>query len=490
MRLGVTREDVSNYFRLFMTVDEDNSQQVTLEEFFKYLQTEWSPFIGKAFRQFDTDTGTENDSADQLKPDEFIVGLLNYCTLTPESLARFAFELYDDDGSEFISRDELALMVDDISVAGGSHLSVEATIDQLLSILDADGDGVIEYDEWKKVLSKGVSVLKPAILLQNYLQRQTFGQKYWARQKAKVIPILNKMGHPNVLQFYRKEIEAKVPDLVEQAEVEAWLGASGGENFEGMMSTEDQEKGNNKEDKEGGDNNKTKGNTKKMKKKKIKKGGRFVEVEVSDSESEGEDEDKDNTQHGFVNPFRNAKVATYGAVTIRDEDEELEFEDVDEEGNPVVKKVKKIDGMSEEEMVQELLIKRQIREAPKLRKGDGALVYPDGRVVEGLELKDREHGVEREGRKKKFKGTKKEEEALKQEEIAKRAEDRQYRGKMVSFARAKAEQMVAKHDLFIPHLDKPVEKQAWENRLVLGVVPLEEEGGGGAGGGAGPEVNE
>ena len=90
------------------------------------------------------DTEQDGMSADQLEPDEFIIGLYNYCTLTPEALGRFAFELYDDDGSEFISHDELETMVDDVyGGKGNANFDREEHVKQLVSILDADGDGVI-----------------------------------------------------------------------------------------------------------------------------------------------------------------------------------------------------------------------------------------------------------------------------------------------------------------------------------------------------------
>jgi hypothetical protein len=86
VQLGLTRQETTKFFRLFMKIDEDDSGMLTLDEFFKYLDVEWNPFIGKAFHQFDTDD--KDMSADQLEPDEWIVGMLNYCTLTPEALVR------------------------------------------------------------------------------------------------------------------------------------------------------------------------------------------------------------------------------------------------------------------------------------------------------------------------------------------------------------------------------------------------------------------
>ena len=48
----------------------------------------------------------------------------------------------------------------------GKEFNKEDHVKQLISILDSDGDGVIEYDEWKKVAKKATSILQPAILLQ------------------------------------------------------------------------------------------------------------------------------------------------------------------------------------------------------------------------------------------------------------------------------------------------------------------------------------
>jgi len=87
IQMKFSRREVTYFFKLFMKIDDDDSGMVTLDEFFKFLKIDWSPFIGKAFHQFDSDQ--EGMSADQLEPDEWLVGLLNYCTLTPEALARY-----------------------------------------------------------------------------------------------------------------------------------------------------------------------------------------------------------------------------------------------------------------------------------------------------------------------------------------------------------------------------------------------------------------
>ena len=182
---------------------------------FLFLSPLRSPFIGKAFHQFDSDQ--EGVSADQLEPDEWMVGLMNYCTLTPEALARFAFEMYDDDGSEFISYDELGIMVDDVF---GDDFDKEGHIQMLIKVLDSDEDGVIEYSEWRKTAHQASMILKPAIVLQSHLQQRCFGHRWWDNQKARIVPIVVRAGYPNVLQVRdrkkdrKKEILFRAPHLV------------------------------------------------------------------------------------------------------------------------------------------------------------------------------------------------------------------------------------------------------------------------------------
>ena len=327
VRLGVKRTEITRFFKLFMRIDEDDSGMITLDEFFKYLRTDWTPFIGRAFNAMDTES--EGLSADQLEPDEWIIGLYNYCTLTPDALARFAFELYDDDGSDFISHDELETMVDDV-FSGSKNFDREEHVKQLVSILDEDGDGVIEYDEWKKVASKAMSVLKPAIILQTGLVARCFGDSWWSKEKSRVVTLLHKEGHTNVIQFYKQEVAGKKPDAAEAQAASKWLGE------DVALSTKQYES---RESGEGGDGE-------------LNLSGVLKAKMLARSIQEKVARQRDPTQHGFVNPFRGAKVGTYGAVKIKAEEFTWEYEG-EEEGNDD----------ETVRMLREKLLQEQIREA-------------------------------------------------------------------------------------------------------------------------------
>ena len=42
---------------------------------------------------------------------EFLVGMWNYCTFTRDAMARFAFDLFDEDGSGEIDRHEMKTLI-------------------------------------------------------------------------------------------------------------------------------------------------------------------------------------------------------------------------------------------------------------------------------------------------------------------------------------------------------------------------------------------
>ena len=176
---------------------------------------------------------------------------------------------------------------------------------QLVDILDADGDGVIEYDEWRKVAGKATSILKPAIILQTYLQVRCFGESFWSREKTRIITEIQKQNYPNILQFYKKEVLMKKPDAEEVKAASKWLGEevsldvhTGKEEYEDVNAGSLNLKG-------------------VLKAKMLAKG---VQEKVA--------RQRDPTKHGFTNPFRNAKVGNYGAVKMGDfNEDEFYYED-------------------------------------------------------------------------------------------------------------------------------------------------------------------
>jgi len=335
-------------------------------------------------------------------------------------------------------------MVDD--VYGGlnnANFDREEHVKQLVLILDADGDGVIEYDEWKKVAHKAQSILKPAIVLQTFLSARCFGESFWASEKARAIPIIAKQGYPNVLQYYKKEVLSKKPDAEEVKAASKWLGEE-----VSLESTSKQEYEGEKE---------ASLNLKGVLKAKM----------LAKSVQEKVARQRDPTKHGFTNPFRGAKVIdTYGAVKVKDQMEWV-YEEDEEQDDETVKQL------------QHAMLMLQVREAkahaPKETR-NGNFKYPDGKVVKKPQLKDRTEEdpatMEKDIAKKyNNKLSKDEKMSLHEERKAKKA----YRNKLVAFAHAKVDYEMAAYDLYVDPAKEVMKDKFYEKRVTLGVTRRDED---------------
>ena len=97
---GVGRRELAMLRRTFRKVDADNSGRITPIEFLMHFDLERTPFSLKAFRVMDLDGDATIDNM------EFALAVWNFLSLTKEGLVRFAFSVYDLDGSGEIECDE------------------------------------------------------------------------------------------------------------------------------------------------------------------------------------------------------------------------------------------------------------------------------------------------------------------------------------------------------------------------------------------------
>lgn len=95
---------------------------------------------------------------------EFVRSLSIFHPKAPEAdKIEFAFRLYDLNHSGYIERDELKDMV--LAFLSESNLTleddlVEAIVDKTLLETDLKGDGKIDLEEWKEMVSKHPSLIK------------------------------------------------------------------------------------------------------------------------------------------------------------------------------------------------------------------------------------------------------------------------------------------------------------------------------------------
>jgi len=140
---------------------------VDLNEFCRLLRVERSPFVERLFSMFDTDRGGLVD----LK--EFIVGLANVSGDVRDDKVRFAFELFDLDGSGFIEAHELRKIVKSTNLA--SEKQLDRKVRWLLSQVDSNNDGQISFTEFQTLAKKFPNLLFPAFALAGSVSRTSAG---------------------------------------------------------------------------------------------------------------------------------------------------------------------------------------------------------------------------------------------------------------------------------------------------------------------------
>ena len=141
----------------FAVVDTDKSGMVDINEFCRLLRVERSPFVERLFSMFDTDKTGLID----LK--EFVVGLSNVGTEARENKVKFAFKVFDLDGSGSIDADELRKIVKATNMASEKQLTRK--VEWLMKQCDTDGDGMISYDEFVNLSKKFPNIVFPAYSL-------------------------------------------------------------------------------------------------------------------------------------------------------------------------------------------------------------------------------------------------------------------------------------------------------------------------------------
>lgn len=144
----------------FNEIDEDKSGEIDYLEFCKALKKEPSPSTEQLFAMFDTD----NSGAIELR--EFIVGLSSYVNLSTVERAKFAFLMTDKDGSGFVDREELIMILKANFInKGGSTEAIEQRADRLLKSVGLPPDGQLDMETFRRVAAQTPGLLFPAEVL-------------------------------------------------------------------------------------------------------------------------------------------------------------------------------------------------------------------------------------------------------------------------------------------------------------------------------------
>lgn len=171
--LHMTRREFDYLFRIFNRIDVDGSGTVELQELLTYLRLQNNAFIRRSFSIFD-----ENNSG-HIDFGEFTVSVWNYCTHSPGTLLVFAFDLYDNDGSGIMSKDELKGMF--AQIYGRNNKNADKILSDVDRVIDGCVDDGINIRDFESIAQSHPSVLFPAFQIQHIIQKRILGVNFWIR---------------------------------------------------------------------------------------------------------------------------------------------------------------------------------------------------------------------------------------------------------------------------------------------------------------------
>lgn len=132
---------------MFQNIDTDNSGTITYEELKSGLARLGSKLTEAEVKQLMEAADVDgNGSIDYI---EFITATMHKHRLERDENLYKAFQYFDKDGSGFITRDELETSMEEHGIGD------PASIREIISEVDADNDGRINYEEFCTMMRSG-----------------------------------------------------------------------------------------------------------------------------------------------------------------------------------------------------------------------------------------------------------------------------------------------------------------------------------------------
>ncbi|KAK7300074.1 hypothetical protein RJT34_10906 [Clitoria ternatea] len=144
---NLSEEDIQGLKAMFTNMDTDNSGTITYEELRAGLQRLGSKLTETEVRQLmDAADVDGNGTIDYI---EFITATMHRHRLERDEHLYKAFQYFDKDDSGYITRDELETAMKEYGMGD------EATIKEIISEVDTDNDGRINYEEFCTMMRSG-----------------------------------------------------------------------------------------------------------------------------------------------------------------------------------------------------------------------------------------------------------------------------------------------------------------------------------------------
>ncbi len=152
-QIGNTKK-VEQLKKIFEEIDESGEGLLSKEELKKGYVKFFSDNLSE--REFDEIMkNIDQDNSGEISIEEFLRATLDYENIATEKNLKLAFEYFDKDQSGNLSPDEIR----DVLGLTGNNKKVENLINEIIKEIDTDGDRLISFEEFKKMMKSNKNIL-------------------------------------------------------------------------------------------------------------------------------------------------------------------------------------------------------------------------------------------------------------------------------------------------------------------------------------------
>ncbi|CDP20327.1 unnamed protein product [Coffea canephora] len=143
----LSEEEIMGLKQMFKGMDTDNSGTITLEELKQGLAEQGTKLSEYEVKQLME--AADADGNGTIDYEEFITATMHLNRMDREEHLYTAFQYFDKDNSGYITIEELEQALRDFGMSDGKDIK------EIISEVDADNDGRINYDEFVAMMKKG-----------------------------------------------------------------------------------------------------------------------------------------------------------------------------------------------------------------------------------------------------------------------------------------------------------------------------------------------
>ncbi|KAL2316882.1 hypothetical protein Fmac_030758 [Flemingia macrophylla] len=143
----LSEEEIMGLKQMFKGMDTDNSGTITIEELKQGLAKQGTKLTEQEVKQLME--AADADGNGTIDYDEFITATMHMNRMNKEDHLYTAFQYFDKDNSGYITVEELEQALHEFNMHDGRDIK------EIISEVDADNDGRINYDEFAAMMNKG-----------------------------------------------------------------------------------------------------------------------------------------------------------------------------------------------------------------------------------------------------------------------------------------------------------------------------------------------